>query len=99
MSRQSFEAFIKKLQQDESLRKELRAQLGDPAQGVNAEGFNKFAAAKGYDFKVQEIKDELTDKQLESVAGGLTATQFSFLKLEASTVYFKFDAATNFQKF
>ncbi len=70
MSRQSLEAFIKKLQQDESLQKELREQLGDPEQGVSAEGLSKFAASKGYEFNVDEIKGELSDKQLDSVAGG-----------------------------
>ncbi len=71
MSRESFEAFVKKMQQDESLQKELREQLiGDPAQGVNVEEFTKFAASKGYDFNAEEINGELSDKQLDTVAGG-----------------------------
>jgi predicted ribosomally synthesized peptide with nif11-like leader len=72
MSRQSFQAFMGQLQKDGSLQKELREKLGDPAQGVSAEGLNQFAAAKGYDFKVDEIMSELNEKQLDSVAGGLS---------------------------
>ncbi len=67
----SLEAFMNKLQQDENLQKELREQLGDPAEGVSAEDFRKFAASKGYEFNVEEInKGELSNKQLDTVAGG-----------------------------
>ena len=101
MSRQSFEAFMSTLQKDGSLQKELREQLGDPAQGVSAEGLNQFAAGKGYDFKVEEIRGELSEKQLDTVAGGLLSSSpsFSTLKIESSllgTQYIKFDY--NFQK-
>ncbi len=78
MSLESFEAFVQKLQHDESLQKELREQLGDPAQGMSAEGLRRFAAAKGYDFSVDQIKGELSDKQLDTVAGGVT---FNFGKI------------------
>jgi predicted ribosomally synthesized peptide with nif11-like leader len=103
MSRQSFEAFMSTLNKDGSLQKELREQLGDPAQGVSAEGLNQFAASKGYDFKVEEIKGELSEKQLDTVAGGLLSGSpsfSSFYKVESSllqTQYIKFDY--NFQKF
>jgi predicted ribosomally synthesized peptide with nif11-like leader len=73
MSRESLEAFMKKLEQDESLQKELRGQLADPAQGAGAEDLQKFAAGKGYDVNVEEIKGELSDKQLDTVAGGGTS--------------------------
>ncbi len=81
---QSLEAFIKKLKQDENLKKELHEELGDPAQGVSAEDFRKFAASKGYEFNVAEIKGELSDKQLDSVAGG-TGTQY--LTIKFNTIY------------
>ncbi len=71
VSRESFAAFVTKLQQNESLQKELRDQLGDPAQG-GAEGLQKFAASKGYDFSVEDIIGELSDKQLDTIAGGLS---------------------------
>ncbi len=77
MSRESYEAFVNKLQQDESLKKELHEQLGDPEQGVSAEGLSKFAASKGYEFNVDEIKGELSDKQLDSVAGGAIYLKWS----------------------
>ncbi len=101
MSRQSFEAFMSTLKKDGSLQKELREQLGDPAQGVSAEGLNKFAAGKGYDFKVEEIKGELSEKQLDTVAGGVVSplSFSSYYKIESSlpnTQYIKFDY--NFQK-
>jgi predicted ribosomally synthesized peptide with nif11-like leader len=84
MSHQAFEAFIKKLQQDGSLRKELSDQLGDLSQGVKADELNEFAATRGYDFKVQEIRDELTDQQLDSAAGGITIGGTQFHKVETS---------------
>jgi len=101
MSRQSFEAFMGTLKKDESLQKELREKLGDPAQGVSAEGLNQFAAGKGYDFKVEEIQGELSEKQLNTVAGGIEISSLSFSaqKVESSllgTKYIKFDY--NFQK-
>jgi len=101
MSRQSFEAFMGTLMKDESLRNELREKLGDPAQGVSAEGLNQFAAGKGYDFKVEEIRGELNEKQLDTVAGGIEISSLSFstLKIDSSflgTKYIKFDY--NFQK-
>ena len=80
MSRQSFEAFMTTLQKDAELQKELRKKLGDPAQGVSAEGLNKFAAGKGYDFKIEEIQGELSEKQLNTVAGGVLGSSFEFLK-------------------
>ncbi len=72
MSRESFAAFVTKLRQDESLQKELREQLGHPVQGVGAEDLQRFAASKGYDFNVEDTNDELSDKQLDTIAGGLS---------------------------
>ncbi len=98
MSRESFEAFMNKLQQDGGLQKELREKLGDPAQGVKAEDLNKFAAAKGYDFNVQEIKDELSDKQLDTVAGGVLPGPLPISLSPLGAGYIRFDSAC-FQKF
>lgn len=98
MSRQSFEAFMGALQKDESLQKELREKIGDPAQGVKTEDLNQFAAARGYDFKVEEIQGELSEKQLDGVAGGLTLSSTSLggaaYKLDSSLLgsnYIKID--------
>jgi predicted ribosomally synthesized peptide with nif11-like leader len=100
MSRQSFEAFMGALQKDASLLKELRERVGDPAQGVKPEDLNQFAAARGYDFRVEEIKGELSDKQLDTVAGGVLGSIATMgWKLEPSLLgsnYVKLDY--NFQK-
>ena len=101
MSRLSFDSFMEALQKDGSLQKELREKLGDPAHGVSAEGLNQFASGKGYDFKVQEIKSELSEKQLDTVAGGLTTPSLSSVEWKVGssllgTQYVKIDY--NFQK-
>ena len=84
MSRQSFEDFMKKLQQDHTLQQELHVQLGDPAQGIAVKDLARFAAGKGYEFNVEELKGELSEEQLDGVAGGAYDTFFkydmSFLK-------------------
>ena len=100
MSRQSFEAFMGALKKDPALQQELREKIGDPAQGVKSGDLDQFASARGYDFKVEEIKGELSEKQLDAVAGGLSSlSSMSVYKLETSllgTNYVKFDY--NFQK-
>ena len=91
MSTESFKKFMAKVQQDEGLRKELRAAGG--AAGMSAEAVAAFAAGKGYEFKVEDISNELTDKQLDSVAGGVTwgdphvSLSTQFLKIDGLTTY------------
>lgn len=70
MADQSFEAFMKRIQEDDALEQELRAKLGDPAEGIAAAGLERFAAEKGYAFDLEEISGELSDEDLEAVAGG-----------------------------
>ncbi len=55
----------------------MREQLGDPAQGASADDLRRFAAGKGYDFNVEEIKGELCDEQLDNVAGGFAKIKFN----------------------
>ncbi|MEQ8660307.1 MAG: Nif11-like leader peptide family RiPP precursor [Gammaproteobacteria bacterium] len=70
MDQHSFEAFMRKVQEDDALAQELRAKLGDPAEGIAAADLERFAAEKGYRFDLDEISGELSDEDLEAVAGG-----------------------------
>jgi len=99
MSSDSFKKFQSQVQQDESLKQEFRAAAGDG--GMAVEKLVDFAAGKGYDFKVEDVSGELSDQQLESVAGGgdPAASQFykmtsdhkmpinEFLKIEGSRAF------------
>jgi len=69
MSSESFKTFLAKVQHDEGLRQELRAAGGEA--GMPVEAVVAFAAGKGYEFKVEEVSSELSDRQLNSVAGGI----------------------------
>jgi predicted ribosomally synthesized peptide with nif11-like leader len=88
MSQQSFADFMKKLQQDGELQRELHAKLGDPAAGIAPGDLARFAAGKGYQFDVAEIQGELSDKQLDGVAGGSFFD--AFMKYDGR-LFMKFD--------
>ncbi len=75
MSEDSFQEFLKKIQQDAGLQKELRDRFGDPAAGIPVQELAEFAAGKGYKFTVEEISGRLSDRQLDAVSGG--AYQFA----------------------
>jgi predicted ribosomally synthesized peptide with nif11-like leader len=88
MSNESFRAFMAKVQKDEGLKQELRAAGG--ADGMSVEAVAAFAVRKGYEFKVQDVSSELSDKQLDAVAGGLfnpTNGLPQFLKIEGVNTY------------
>ena len=70
MSKDSFQEFLKKVQQDAILQKELRDRFGDPAAGIPVQELADFAAGKGYKFTVEEISGRLSDQQLDAVSGG-----------------------------
>ncbi len=66
MSIESAKAFLERVKDDEDFRKELEEQ-------ASAEERIKFAKAQGFDFTKEEIdslKDELSDDQMDAVAGG-----------------------------
>jgi predicted ribosomally synthesized peptide with nif11-like leader len=70
MSRQALEEFMARVQNDEALKQELQAlgtQASQPLDAVIA-----FAASKGYDISVDDVGQELTDRELDAVAGGLS---------------------------
>ena len=88
MTSESFKAFMAKVQKDESLKRELRAAGG--AAGMPVEAVAAFAAGKGYQFKVADVSNELSDKQLEAVAGGLfnpTNGLPQYLKIDGVSTY------------
>jgi predicted ribosomally synthesized peptide with nif11-like leader len=70
MSEDSFQEFLKRVQQDTGLQNELRSRFGDPAAGIPIQGLVEFAAGKGYKFTVKELSGRLSDDQLEAVSGG-----------------------------
>ena len=66
MSIESAKAFLERVENDEDFRKEL-------VDRTSAEERMKFAKAQGFDFIKEEIdslKDELSDDDLDAVAGG-----------------------------
>lgn len=66
-----FKQFMTKLQSDEGLKQELLAvgsQASKPVEAVIA-----FAESKGYKITAEDISGELTERQLDAVAGGLAA--------------------------
>jgi predicted ribosomally synthesized peptide with nif11-like leader len=72
MSSESFAAFVARLDEDKALREQLRAAGGD--QGLRVEALADFAKAHGYEFTADDVTGELSEKQLEAVAGGLART-------------------------
>lgn len=71
MSIESFEAFMQRLSEDDGLREELRAQAPE---GLSFDELAQAAASRGFSFSAEELAGaedrELSDQQLEGVAGG-----------------------------
>ncbi len=63
----TFQSFLAKLENDAGLREELRAAGFDA--GMPADALIAFAAGKGYAFRIEDA-GELSDRQLDAVAGG-----------------------------
>src|ERR1700690_1825328 len=68
MGNNSFKLFLAKVKNDASLKQELRAASGETTMPVEA--LVAFAAGKGYEFKVEDVSNELSDASLESIAAG-----------------------------
>ena len=72
MSREELERFSNDLRQNQTMQEELRGL------GTDAEAFIRFAKEQGYDFTLEELEinlkakaeHQLTDEELETVAGG-----------------------------
>jgi predicted ribosomally synthesized peptide with nif11-like leader len=69
MSSESFKAFMTKVTADQGLREKLRAAGGDA--GVSAQALADFAKGQGYSFTAEDVTGELSDTDLEGVAGGI----------------------------
>ena len=99
MSNESFKTFLAKVQHDENLRNELRAAGGEAGMPIDA--VVAFAAGKGYEFKVEDISGELTDANLDNVAGGgaqphMIGLNNAFLKIEGlNNTFLKLDGLNN----
>lgn len=105
MSNGSFKAFASQLQQDEALRQEV--QDASDQNGIAVETLARIAAGHGFTFTADDVSNELSDAQLEGVAGGLARslgrmdlttslnTSTSFLKIAtydlSGTTYIKID--------
>jgi predicted ribosomally synthesized peptide with nif11-like leader len=69
MSVESFNAFMAKVEEDQQLRDKLRAAGGDV--GLPVQALAEFAGRHGYSFTAEDVTGELSDAQLEGVAGGM----------------------------
>lgn len=69
MSGEAFKAFVAKVAEDQGLRDKLRAAGGDV--GMSAQALADFAKGNGYTFTAEDVTGELSDRQLEGVAGGI----------------------------
>ena len=80
MSKDALAGFLSELSQNPDLRAELRTVSvgdGDDA-AVAPDELVRFAASKGHEFSVDEVRStfELTDDELESVAGGAVFAKY-----------------------
>jgi predicted ribosomally synthesized peptide with nif11-like leader len=95
MSRQSLDAFRKRLAEDEALRRDVARTFGgsDGKAVASADQLVAFASARGYAFSPNEVREsvELSDSELESVAGGAATLEIGALKAGASEVLYKIE--------
>lgn len=84
MSKQALDAFKGKLAEDEALRAEMTSALGAGGSKTTAsvDELVAFAKTRGYEFSPDEVRQniELSDEQLDAVAGGAQVDYF--LKLD-----------------
>jgi len=69
MSSESFKAFMTKVTADQGLREQLRAAGGEA--GLSSQALADFAKGHGYSFTAEDVTGELSEKELEGVAGGI----------------------------
>jgi len=100
MSQQALKAFRAKLAQDEALRNEMTRSLSHEGKRdhVSAADLAVFAKSHGYDITPEEVQGamELSDEQLEAVAGG-ALNAYSQLSL-GGTSYSMESVTLNFAK-
>ena len=86
MSQETFKSFMKKVEHDEGLKQELRAAGCET--GIALGTLVTIAGGKGYVFKAEDVSNEVSDQQLDSVSGG--AYEF-YVKLERPGTRFSFN--------
>ena len=84
MSKQAWETFKGKMAEDPTLRDEMTRELsaGGSKTSASVEDLVAFAKKRGYEFEPDEVRKaiELSDEQLDAVAGGAQVDYF--LKLD-----------------
>ncbi|MBK7423520.1 MAG: Nif11-like leader peptide family RiPP precursor [Propionivibrio sp.] len=68
MSLKSFNAFMAKVNAEETLRNELKQANPD---GMTIDALAAVAAQHGFHFDAQDVSNELSEKELDLVAGGM----------------------------
>ena len=74
MSQRAIIDFAKKLNNDQKLQEEWKERFGDLEAEVPADDLLAFAQEKGFEFSREEAREELSDAELEGVAGGTSFT-------------------------
>jgi len=91
MSQQALDAFKAKLAEDETLRKEMAETLsaGGTKKTATIAEVIAFAKSKGFDVNVDEMRQtaELSDAELDRVAGGATSDYYLKLDGISSSTY------------
>jgi len=99
MSQQALDAFRAKLAQDEALRNEMTRHLSQEGKRSTASvaDMAAFAKSHGFDVSPEEVQGamELTDAQLETVAGGALN---AYSQLSLGTSYSVDSFSLNFSK-
>lgn len=102
MSQEALKAFGAKLAADENLRNEMTRVLTDGGKKSSAsvEEMVAFAKSRGYELTPGEVQQtmELSDDELNAVAGGITEVGTPGLKYESSLNYSVESYSFNFLK-
>lgn len=82
MSSDEFTRFLGNLGSDQDLQDALKERFGSLTGEIPADDLISFAEDQGYTFSVEDASEELSDEQLEGVAGGV-----DYFKLEDAQTY------------
>ena len=102
MSKQALNAFKAKLAEDATLCEEMTRVLSKEGQrtDASAQDLIAFAQSRGYDLSVEDVRAtmELSDDQLESVAGGVLISGSTSLNYSNTQTYSLESFSLNFAK-
>lgn len=76
MSQEALNKFAQKVNSDADLRNALEERFDDVS-SIPSDDLISFAREQGYSFSVEEVKEELSDEELEGVSGGTTLDKSS----------------------